>query len=336
LVSITPSISRSRRVFVVLNPVAGTSSAERVRRAINQHFDPRETRIEGAEGHCEIHETEHGVSCSDAVREAVGRGYDLVIAAGGDGTVSAVANGLVGTDTPLAILALGTANVLARELGIPLDLDAACRLAADPHASRNIDAMRVGANCYLTQLGVGLDAIMIRDTDREAKRRFGRIAYLWTATTNLLGFQPRRFTVTADNRVFHFRASQIVIANCGVLGQRPFRWGPDIHPDDGRLDVCIIRARSLWHYIQIAWHVLLGQHRQSPNVRYVSARHALAIASKRPLPVQADGEIIGETPVTVEVAPGVVRVVVPRLMSHPMDGVAASVPGEIGRSAERA
>ena len=171
--------------------------------------------------------------------------------------------------------------------------------------------MRVGPACYFTQIGVGIDALMIRDTPREHKRRFGRVAYLWTAATRLLGFQPRRFELVTDGRRRRARASQIVVANSGILGQPPFRWGPDIRPDDGRLDVCIVRARNLVDYLKLSWHVLNGQHRQSTNVRYFAANRGVTIATRRPLPVQGDGEIIGETPVEIAVVPRAVVVIVP-------------------------
>jgi diacylglycerol kinase (ATP) len=299
----TPATKPIQHVFVVLNPVAGSATSD-VRDALCRSCPADKIA-------CEIHETGRDERLAEVVREAVGRGCDLVVAAGGDGTISAVANGLVGSPVPLGIIPLGTANVLARELGIPVALESACELLASPHATTRIDAMRIGDACYFTQVGVGIDALMIRDTKREHKRRFGRLAYLWTAATRLVGFQPRRFVVVTDGREKRVRASEIVVANCGILGQPPFRWGPDIRLDDGRLDVCVVRARNLVDYLKISWYVITARHKRSPNVRYLSARRNVAIAARRPLPVQGDGEIIGETPVTVDVVPNAVVVIVP-------------------------
>jgi YegS/Rv2252/BmrU family lipid kinase len=312
--STTTPTTRSRRAFVILNPAAGQVAVDAVRQALARVFSSQGDGTAGAtdEAVYKLHETSPEEDLAGLVRSAVEQGgYDLIVAAGGDGTVSAVANGLVGTETPLGILPLGTANVLARELGIPIDIEGACRLLVEPHTVRAIDAMKVKDRCYLTQVGVGIDALMIRDTKREAKQRFGRIAYLWTAFTRLLGFQPRLFLLECDGRPIRARASQVVVANCGILGQPPFRWGPDIRIDDGRIDVCIVRARTLWDYVTLARLVVLGQHKQSPNVRYLTAKDRVAIATQRPLPVQADGEIIGETPVEVTVVPRALRVVVP-------------------------
>jgi diacylglycerol kinase (ATP) len=301
------SADRATRAFVIVNPASGSALAADVERALERHFAP---------GTYELHQAAPGMELAPIVHSALERGVDLVVAGGGDGTVSSVAKGLEGSTTPLGILPLGTANVLARELGIPLDLDGACHLLAIAHATRAVDAMRVGDRIYFTQVGVGIDALMIRDTSSERKRQFGRLAYLWTAFRNLIGFEPRRFSIGVDGRHVRPRASQVVIANCGVLGQPPFRWGPHILPDDGRLDVCIIRARTALDYLKLSLHVVSGQFRSHPNLRYLVAERAVAINADRPLPVQADGEIIGETPVLVHVVPKAVQVVVPRLVDE--------------------
>ena len=96
-----------------------------------------------------------------------------------------------------------------------------------------------------------------------------------------------------------------------MMGQPPLRWGPDIRPDDGRLDVCIVRARTVVDYLGLLWHVVRGSHKQSPNVRYEVASRSVVIEAKHPLPVQADGEILGKTPVRIEVVPLALKIVVP-------------------------
>ncbi|MDR3635799.1 MAG: diacylglycerol kinase family lipid kinase [Isosphaeraceae bacterium] len=302
-------MTTTQRIFIVINPKAGSYVADTVRNTLERDF-PRNAGH--AEPFCEIHETGHDEQLVNIVREACARGFAMVVAAGGDGTVSGVAEGLVGTDVPLGILPLGTANVLARELGIPVDLGAACALLAGAHRFARIDAMRVGEHCYFTQVGVGIDAIMIRDTPTEKKKRFGRLAYIGTALRSLFGFQPRRFRLTVDGAELRLRASQVLVANSGILGQPPLRWGPDIRPDDGRLDVCVVRARNLFDYAMLAWHVVNGQHRRDHRVRYLTAREGVTIETlSKSLPVQADGEIIGETPVTVKLVASAVEVIVP-------------------------
>lgn len=295
---------RAARVFVILNPVSGSCSPDDVRQALGRHF------IKGGPT-LEVHETSEGEDVAATARAAVERGFDVVVAAGGDGTVSTVADGMVGTSARLGIIPLGTTNVLARELAIPLVLEDACRLLAGSNATAAIDTMRVGDGHYFTQIGVGVDSLMIRDTTTESKRRFGSLAYLWTAAVRLAGFQPRRFSISADGRQVRPRALQVLVANSGALGTSGLRWGPDIRVDDGRIDVCIVRARTLLNYVSVAWSMVRGRQREEPNIRYLTAERVVAIHSDRTLPVQADGEVVGETPVEIQVEPRALRIVVP-------------------------
>jgi YegS/Rv2252/BmrU family lipid kinase len=296
-------LNEQQKIFVVLNPMAGSCIAADVRQTLEQYF----------EGRCEIYETTGGENenVTEVTREALAHGFDMVVAIGGDGTVSDVAEALIGTDIPLGIIAAGTANVFARELELPLDLAGACTMLAGQHATTSVDAMQVGDKYFVLQIGIGIDSLMIRDTDRQAKRRFGRAAYLWTAFTRLIGNQPERFTIVVDGQRSRPRASQVLIANGGVLGVPPLRWGPHIRPDDGRIDVCIISARTALDYLGLAWHTLTGQQRRDRNVRYLAAERSIVVSADHPLPVQADGEIIGETPLQVQVVPDALRVIVP-------------------------
>ena len=300
---------RAERAFAVLNPASG-SADDGVRKAIEREFG-------GVRAPVEFHETAEDEDMSAVVGDAVGRGADLIIAAGGDGTVSAVANGLVGANNGdgrgavLGIVPLGTANVLARELGMPLDVEIAAKALAGPHELRSVDAMRIDGRCYFTQVGVGIDALMIRDTDTATKKRFGRAAYIWTAITNLIGFEPRRFTLTIDGKVVKRRATQVVVANVGSMGDPRFRWGPQIRVDDGTLDICVVSAKTMFDYAKVVWHVVRRQHHLSPNIRYYHATKSVEIALGKPLPVQADGEVIGDTPVRIDLISGAIRVAVP-------------------------
>lgn len=305
----------SSRIFVALNPMAGSCTADVVKTTLEQHFQSDAWRIE-------IYETTGEEDLVEVVRDALKEECQMVIAIGGDGTVSEVAEALVHTEIPLGIVPLGTANVLAHELNLPLDLEGACAMLAGEHATADIDAMQVGEKIFVLQIGIGIDSLMIRDTEREQKRRFGRAAYLWTALTRLLGYQPRRFSIAVDSKRIRPRASQVLVANGGVLGVAPFRWGPNIRPDDGFIDVCVVSARTAFDYIAVAYHILRGQQKKDRRVRYYKAAKSIAISADRPLPVQADGEIIGETPLQIQVVPDAVRVIVPAASAEAVEGTA--------------
>ncbi len=291
-----------RRALVVLNPRAGGSDADRVREAV--------ARAAAGGLHCDVHVITPEEPVTAAVRAALAGGPDLVAAAGGDGTVSAVAAALVHMDVPLGIIPVGTGNILARDLGIPLDLESALQLLCGPHHTRTLDAMQVGEQYFLLSIGVGLSAVMMRDTTTADKRRLGRLAYLLRGLQALLGFQPRRFTVTVDGKVNRVRAAEVVVANSSTAGSVSIRWGPHIHPDDGVLDVCIVRARVPLDYFKIAWNLLRRQKRD-PRLRFLRAADRILITCGRPLPVEADGDWIGHTPLHIRLVPGAVQVIVP-------------------------
>jgi diacylglycerol kinase (ATP) len=291
-----------RRALVVLNPLAGSSDVDRVREAVAR------AAVRGL--HCDVHVIAATEQVTAAVRAALPAGYELVAAAGGDGTVSAVASALVHTDVPLGIIPIGTGNILARDLGIPLDLDSALHLLCAPHHTRTLDAMQVGEQLYLLSIGVGLSAVIFRDTTLEDKRRWGRYAYVLRGLQALLGFQPRRFTLTIDGKGSRVRAAEVVVANSSTVGAPSIRWGTHVQLDDGVLDVCIVRARAPLDYFAIAWNLLRGQKRD-PRVRFLRARESIVIGASHLLPVEADGDLIGQTPVHIQVVPAAVRVIAP-------------------------
>jgi YegS/Rv2252/BmrU family lipid kinase len=298
---------KGARVFVVLNPMGGSCDPQAIRDALERHF--------GAAGaSLDIYETT-GAEDEDIpalARAAHERGCDMVVAAGGDGTISSVAAGLAGSETPLGIIPAGTANVFAREIGVPVELDAAAMLLAGEHVTVPVDALVVNGQAYVLAVSVGIESLMIRDTPREAKRRFGRAAYLWTAVSRAVGFQQPRFTLIVDGKRLRPRALQVLIANGGTLGVKPLRWGPEISPSDGRANVIIVSTRTPLDYLKIGWDVLRGRQRRNPGLRYLKASESVSVAVDSPLPIQADGEIIGETPLQVKISPAALRVVVPR------------------------
>lgn len=226
------------RAFVVFNPVAG-ASCDSVCQTIEDHFG-------GAGWSYGIYETTGEERIARVVRGAVERDeVDLVVAAGGDGTVAGVAGGLVDTAVPLGVLPLGTGNVFARELGIPEGTQAALELLTGDHLLLCVDAMQVEGQCFLLNVSVGLSGEMMRATARRDKRRYGRLAYAWVGLRTIVGYQPHRFELTLDGERQVVRAAELTIANSGAMGDPALRWSPEVELDDGHMDVCIVRARSV-------------------------------------------------------------------------------------------
>ncbi len=300
---------RATRVLVVVNLGSGNQQWDRVRAALDRCAD--QSRFSFDYHHVSPDENLH-----DVIRAAVRDGCELVIAAGGDGTVSTVAQALVNSPARLGILPLGTTNVLARELAIPLDIDAACDLLAGENRTAEIDAMQVGEAYYFTQIGVGVDALMIRDTTTPSKKRFGVFAYLWTAGSSLAGFQPRRFTIAVDSgQAYRTRASQVAIINSGALGSSGLRWCPHSRVDDGQVEVCVVKARTVVDYLRIGWSVIRRNQHQERCVSFMTASRSVKIQCDHRLPAQGDGELLGETPIEVRVVSRALSVAVSNAMA---------------------
>lgn len=304
-----PSATSNPQVFAVLNPVAGHNAPGLTRQALIEHCAAWGWPVE-------IYETTPSEAPAQRVRAAVQRGATLCLAAGGDGTVSATAAGLLGTTVPLGILPLGTGNVLARELRLPLDLEGALRLLHSPHQVRQLDAMRAFDRIFLLNVSVGFSALAMADTHPAEKRRFGRLAYVWTGLRRILGAQPYRFILQIDGHTFRLRASEVAIPNASTIGLAQLNWGDHIKVDDGHVDVCIIRARRLGDFLRLAWRATRRQQRHDPAFRSIPARRAIAIQANVILPVQGDGEVIGQTPLQIEVMPAAVAVITPADGAH--------------------
>lgn len=288
--------------FIVANPVAGNADTAELRRLFDEHLPEYEY---------EIFETTGEEKLSEVVAQALGRGFDLIIAAGGDGTVSSVAAGLVNQPVPMAILPIGTGNALARELGIPLDPEGAVQLLLNGHDVRQIDGMWVKGWFSVLSVGIGITSMTMRDTGREQKRRFGILAYLWTGLLQLGGVGLNRFELEIDGKIKVVKASEVFISNSRVVGVKPFNLGEDVQPDDGVMAVCVVRARTAWDYLRVAAQLAVGQRRKK-EIDCDQAQQVVKVSASRQLPVQADGEIVGNTPVEVQVVPAAVRVVVPK------------------------
>lgn len=309
------------KAFLVLNPVAGNSEPDEVRRLL-------EEQAQGASGRAaweyEIYETTGEEDLPSVVREALGRGVDLVVAAGGDGTVSGVASGLAGAvpagRVPMAILPLGTGNAMARALRVPLDAGQALELALGRHDLRRIDLMRLAGRFFLANITVGLSAEIMQEAGSDEKQRFGLLAYVAAALTASLGSpegdrRNRHFHLAVDDRSLELQASEILVLNSGVLGLPNVELGLDVHPDDGRIDIYAVPAETLADSVLQAWRLVAGSHEEDSDIRHLTAGRRVSIGCDGAVPLQADGESLGEIAaseyIDIEVVPAAVSIVVP-------------------------
>jgi diacylglycerol kinase (ATP) len=292
------------KAFVILNPVAGNNAREPVLESLKSHF---ETAGIGYE----VHETAKNDKPGEIVRARLKKDkFDFVVAAGGDGTASQVIGGLVGGSVPLGIIPVGTGNLLARDLNISLKIDEAVALITGEHLIRKIDAMRINEHVCVLNASLGTSANAMRNTTRQSKNRFGRLAYVWEVLRSLFTMKRRFITVDVDGKTIKFRAVEAAVFNCGMLAKTLYPRGPDIRIDDGRLDVWIVSFKTILDYPLYLFRMI--RERPSRHLsHFVVSEKCVNIKSVTPLPVQADGDIIGSTPVEIEILPGAVRVFVP-------------------------
>ena len=220
------------------------------------------------------------------VHTAVKQGFKLFISAGGDGTLSSVIDGLVGTELPLVIIPTGTWNALARALDIPLQIDQAIELVFQDHKIQTIDVMQVGENYFVLSVSAGIGALAMKDVEREDKRRLGKFADLRKAVAELLEFRAFPFEVKIDGKFTKFRASELMVANTSILGVKALQLDPSIRMDDGKLNVCRIYANNITDYLKLAVSMFRSDRKRNWNVVCIEALEQVEIRSRERLPVQ--------------------------------------------------
>ncbi len=301
-------------VTVIFNPVSGQGDPEQRKAAI-------ETAL-----------AEHGYRCQHLVttpekgarhfaEQAIRDGVDLLAVSGGDGTVIEAMAALIGTNIPLAIFPAGTGNLLSINLGLPRSAPEAVHAALFGER-RALDLVRMTTpkpekgddeRYFAILAGAGYDASIIRDADRNAKNRMGMGAYLWAALRNLR-HRPMLAHIQLEGqaRPLRRRARSVMVANMGYLqGNVPMI--PSAEPDDGMLDIAILKAETIRDWVRLAFNALRRKLEADPAIEYHKARK-VTVSLSAPQPMQFDGEEADEPHrfFTAEVLPSAVQVMVPK------------------------
>ena len=299
--------SDSTQYFAVIiaNPTSGNAGFPHP----NRHFDETLAFLRKQGWKAEIWYTQSAGDGENLARKAVEQQVNLVIAAGGDGTINEIIQGLAGSETALGVLPSGTVNVWARELGIPLD-DARARNVLVNGQTRRIDLGCINGRYFLLMVGIGFDGEVTQAVEGKPLKRLGILGY--TLAVLWLGPGYRGFPVVAqiDKYVVKTRALQIFVGNTQLYaGAVKFTWQAKC--DDGLLDLCIVRKRNMWGRLIVARDFILRRSQRSLWVRYDTFK-TLKIETPVPIPYQIDGEAGGFTPAELSVAPGVLKVIVPQ------------------------
>ncbi len=311
----------TRTIHVIINPAAGQD--EPVLNILNRAF--HEAGVDW-----DVFVTKAAGDSARYARASVEAGATVVAAYGGDGTVREVASALVNTKVPMAIFPGGTGNVMAIELGIPSTLAEAIAIALQPSAGvvRELDVGVVGDHVFLLRASAGFEAEMVARAPTEMKNRLGPLAYAFAAVQALRDRQLSHYRLRLDGREVETQGMTAIVANVGSMGQTGLTLSPTIRPDDGLLDLIIVRGADVSSLLSAAAAVVGGAaSSENENFQLYQARE-IEIEADPPQIVQVDGEIVGATPLRARIIPAALRVIVPRLAEAPAANEAtATAPG---------
>ena len=301
------------RIVILLNPNAGGGKARRVIQTVIEVL-----RCGGAAA--EVRESRSGEHLVQLAREAAAQQPDILVAAGGDGTVHTILNGIFPTGVPLGIIPIGRGNDFARGLGIPahpcdaaevllrgqvrqVDLARASPGATEPQPGGAASAI------YACVAGVGFDSVVNRYANERAHRLHGRFAYAWGIARCLKAYQPLPMKLSSDALNFEGEIIFAVVGNNSWYGDG-FRIAPRARLDDGFLDICIVPAMSKWELVRWIPDAHRGTHLAHPRILYAQTRQ-VRLESPARLEVFADGEFLQDLPVMIDVLPRALHVVAP-------------------------
>jgi YegS/Rv2252/BmrU family lipid kinase len=299
-------MATKRSACLIFNPVAGQGNPDH---DLSQIRELLASKID-----LDIHLTKPDISAGQLAQEAVERGVDTIIVSGGDGTISAAAAAVVGTNIPLGVISRGTANAFAAAMNLPDTIEAACQMILSG-ATKVVDAALCNGKPMVLLAGIGFEAEMTAKADRETKKRFGLLAYILAGMQQLQEFETFESKIETDDKTFTVTAGAVTIANAApstsVLAQGP----AGIIYDDGLLDLTVVAPANQVSAIASAYHLLqtavTGEAAARDDIGYLRTKRVKVIADP-PQKVVLDGEIVGTTPIEVQCVPGGLTLLVPQ------------------------
>jgi diacylglycerol kinase (ATP) len=283
--------------IVILNPTAGSP----------EHVRSWQERAESLAGDCPVRVTSHSGEAEALARRAVEEGFARIVAAGGDGTVSQVANGLAGSNAILGVLPMGSVNVFAMELGLPLHNLQRCWDIIEDTNLRLVDMPSANEKYFVQLAGVGLDAQVVKETSLAFKRSFGPLSYLISAA-QIAARQPPKLFIESEHTSVE-EGSFVLVGN-GRLYGGPFPFFKQAVIDDGLFDVVIFKRLGYLEIIRYLQDVVFSADIKVPEIEYFQTRQ-LRITSEQDVPLELDGELAGNCPVDFRIRKRALRVLAP-------------------------
>lgn len=282
---------------IILNPTARSERAQRW-----------EKRLRALCGEARFCATLRAGDAEELARRAVAEGFTQVVAAGGDGTVHEVVNGLAGSDAALGLLPMGTMNVFANELGLPSNDLERCWEIIRGEKTRWVDLPTANGKRFVQLAGVGLDAQVVKETSLTLKRNFGPLSYLISAA-QIATRRPPRLLIESEDALTE-EGSFVLVGN-GRLYGGPFPFFKHAVIDDGLLDVLVFRQIGYLDLLKYLQNVIFTSDITTREVEYFQTRR-LRVSSTEEVPVELDGELAGTCPVEFRLEPRRLKVLAPQ------------------------
>ncbi len=279
----------ARRFLIIHNPVSGSRNAKRLSKVLD--------KLEKAGCGVTLAGTEYAGHASKIAAEAVksGENWSAVVAAGGDGTISEVASGMTDTDIPLGFIPLGTANVLAREVGVGTNLQKAVRTLTSGKAVE-IFPGQMGDQRFLLMVGAGYDSLAVSELSSHEKRKYGALAYIFAAVRAVKRFKSLDVRVKVNGE--DYRGASVIASRVRLFGG-PFTIAPDADLCKPGLHVLILKNRGLWAALKYGAALACNRLWKLSSVDYIRTDGTVEILSDHPTPCQFDGDDGPETPVSL-------------------------------------
>jgi diacylglycerol kinase (ATP) len=281
---------------VILNPAARSEKGKRWR-----------ARVESVARGSVICATSRAGEAETLARHAAQEGFEKIVAAGGDGTINEVVNGLAGSNAALGLLPIGTMNVFATELGLPAHDLELCWNIIQGENTRLVDLPSANGKHFVQLAGVGLDAQVVKETSLTLKRSFGPLSYLISAA-QIAARQPPRLFLESENSSID-EGSFVLVGN-GRLYGGPFPFFKQALIDDGLFDVIVFKQLGYLEIIKYLQDVFFSSEIRVPEIEYFQTRR-LRVTSDSEVPVELDGELVGSCPVEFQLQERTLRVLAP-------------------------
>lgn len=295
-----------KKYLFVINPVAGKGKTLGVIPLIKESFNKDKINYD-------IKITKRRGQGEEIAKKAAKNGYTHIIAVGGDGTVYEVLNGIKGYDVSLGIIPLGTGNDFVRSIKMPNEASEAIEIIKKGK-TKKIDVGKINDRFFLNVSSIGIDAEIVKETEKIKKYFSGTAAYVAGIFATLAKYRSKKVDILVDGKNYSRNVELIAIGNGKYYGGG-MKINPDAEIEDGLLDICLVNKMNKLKFIALFLTVFKGKHTKIKEVEIFRGRD-INIMSNEPLVLNADGDIIGTTPANISIEKSSINVIIPESLIH--------------------